>query len=197
MSENFDKLNTAYQMLQYDVYADKMMANVRCLLKQEPTKDFIDNDFKAGELVYLLAATYENFYERFTEQEHKQIEKIIMGVLGFYYNGRLLGREENMFFDEHIWQFEIRRFLQASLVLYDKYAKTSLELMLAKNHDYDEAWRSMRISSYTDLILMKIYRTKQIESLSGETLVSEGIDANYMDMINYSVFGLIKIEFGD
>ena len=78
-----------------------------------------------------------------------------------------------------------------------EYAKTSLELMLAKNHDYDEAWRSMRISSYTDLILMKIYRTKQIESLSGATLVSEGIDANYMDMINYSVFGLIKIEFGD
>ena len=86
---------------------------------------------------------------------------------------------------------------EKALVLYDKYAKTSLELMLAKNHDYDEAWRSMRISSYTDLILMKIYRTKQIESLSGETLVSEGIDANYMDMINYSVFGLIKIEFGD
>ena len=73
---------------------------------------------------------------------------------------------------------------EEALVLYDKY-------------DYDEAWRSMRISSYTDLILMKIYRTKQIESLSGETLVSEGIDANYMDMINYSVFGLIKIEFGD
>lgn len=137
MSENFDKLNTAYQMLQYDVYADKMMANVRCLLKQEPTKDFIDNDFKAGELVYLLAATYENFYERFTEQEHKQIEKIIMGVLGFYYNGRLLGREENMFFDEHIWQFEIRRFLQASLVLYDKYpaAKEYLEY-------YYELWNT-------------------------------------------------------
>ena len=83
---------------------------------------------------------------------------------------------------------------EEALVLYDKYAKTSLELMLAKNHDYDEAWLSMRISSYTDLILMKIYRTKQIESLSGATLVSEGIDANYMDMINYSVFGLIKIE---
>ena len=76
-----------------------------------------------------------------------------------------------------------------------RYVKEALELMLAKNHDYDEAWRSMRISSYTDLILMKIYRTKQIESLSGNTLVSEGIDANYMDMINYSVFGLIKIEF--
>ncbi len=84
-----------------------------------------------------------------------------------------------------------------ALALYDKYAKASMELMLAKNHDYDEAWRQMRISSYTDLILVKIQRTKQIESLSGKTLVSEGVDANYMDMVNYSVFGLIKIEFGD
>ena len=84
---------------------------------------------------------------------------------------------------------------EEAMTLYDKYAQAALELMLAKNHDYDEAWRSMRVSSYTDLILMKIYRTKQIESLSGNTLVSEGIDANYMDMINYSVFGLIKIEF--
>lgn len=86
---------------------------------------------------------------------------------------------------------------EEALALYDKYAKEALELMLAKNHDYDEAWRSMRISSYTDLILMKIYRTKQIESNAGQTIVSEGIDANYMDMINYSVFGLIKLEFGD
>lgn len=86
---------------------------------------------------------------------------------------------------------------QQALELYDKYAKNALELMLAKNHDYDEAWRSMRITSYTDLILMKIYRTKQIEKLNGKTLISEGIDANYMDMINYSVFGLIKLEFED
>ena len=69
---------------------------------------------------------------------------------------------------------------EEAMAFYDKYAKEALELMLAKN---------------TDLILMKIYRTKQIESLAGHTLVSEGIDANYMDMINYSVFGLIKIEF--
>ena len=80
---------------------------------------------------------------------------------------------------------------------YDKYAQNALELMLRKNHDYDEAWRAMRISSYTDLILMKLYRTKQIESLNGATLVSEGIDANYMDIINYSVFGLIKLKFGE
>ena len=86
---------------------------------------------------------------------------------------------------------------QQALEQYDKHAKAALELMLAKIHDYDEAWRSMRITSYTDLILMKIYRTKQIEALSGNTLVSEGIDANYMDMINYSVFALIKLEFGE
>ena len=86
---------------------------------------------------------------------------------------------------------------QQALEQYDKHAKAALELMLAKNHDYDEAWRSMRITSYTDLILMKIYRTKQIEALSGNTLVSEGIDANYMDMINYSVFELIILEFGE
>lgn len=83
------------------------------------------------------------------------------------------------------------------LNLYDKHMTETKELMYAKNHDYDEAWRSMRISSYTDLILTKIYRTKQIEENKGETIVSEGIDANYMDMVNYSLFGLIKLKFPD
>jgi hypothetical protein len=82
-----------------------------------------------------------------------------------------------------------------ALKLYDKYITHSKTLMYAKNHDYDEAWRNMRISSYTDLILMKIYRTKQIESNEGKTIVSEGIDANYMDMINYALFALIKLEY--
>lgn len=81
------------------------------------------------------------------------------------------------------------------LALYDKHMTATKELMYAKNHDYDEAWRSMRVSSYTDLILTKIYRTKQIEENRGQTIVSEGIDANYMDMINYALFGLIKLEF--
>jgi hypothetical protein len=71
------------------------------------------------------------------------------------------------------------------------------ELMMRKNHDYGEAWRNMRISSYTDLILMKLKRTKQIEDNLGKTIISEGIDANYLDMINYSVFAMIKIEFSD
>ena len=82
-----------------------------------------------------------------------------------------------------------------ALGLYDKHITASKELMYAKNHDYDEAWRSMRISSYTDFILTKIYRTKQIEGNEGRTLVSEGVDANYMDMVNYALFGLIKLEY--
>ena len=81
-----------------------------------------------------------------------------------------------------------------AMSFYDKYAERALGLMIRKNHDYDEAWRSMRVSSYTDLILMKIYRTKEIEGNGGRTEVSEGIDANYLDMINYSVFGLIKLK---
>lgn len=79
--------------------------------------------------------------------------------------------------------------------MYDQWFNKAKMLMEAKNHDYGEAWRNMRISSYTDLILMKLKRTKQIEDNKGQTQVSEGIDANYLDMINYAVFALIKTEF--
>ena len=76
--------------------------------------------------------------------------------------------------------------------LYDQQIGRVIDLLFAKNHDYGEAWRAMRISSMTDIILMKLLRTKQIEDNQGNTLVSEGVDANYMDMINYAVFCLIK-----
>ena len=81
-----------------------------------------------------------------------------------------------------------------AMVLYDKHAAEALELMKRKNHDYDEAWRSMRVSSYTEFILTKIERIKEIENIGGKTLVSEGIDSNYMDIINYAVFGVIKLS---
>ena len=83
---------------------------------------------------------------------------------------------------------------QQAMTLYDKAASEALQLMLKKNHDYNEAWRGMRVSSYTDFILTKIERIKEIENLQGDTLVSEGIDANYMDIINYAVFGVIKLN---
>jgi hypothetical protein len=79
--------------------------------------------------------------------------------------------------------------------LYDKYAHEAFELMKKKNHDYGEAWRDMRVSSLTDLILMKILRVKQIEDNQGKTLISEGIDANYYDMLNYAVFSLIHLSY--
>lgn len=78
--------------------------------------------------------------------------------------------------------------------LYDHYANETLSLLLNKNHDYGEAWREMRITSITDIILMKLYRVKQIEDNQGQTLVSEGVKANYQDMLNYSVFCLIKMN---
>jgi len=77
--------------------------------------------------------------------------------------------------------------------LYDNYSQEIMNLLSDKNHDYDEAWKEMRISSMTDIILMKLYRTKQIENNDGKTLISEGIKANYQDIVNYSVFCLIKL----
>lgn len=82
---------------------------------------------------------------------------------------------------------------EEALRLYDGVVAETKKLMMAKNHDYDEAWRGMRVLSYVDLILMKIQRTKEIEDHAGKTLVSEGVEANYADMINYAVFGIIKL----
>lgn len=98
---------------------------------------------------------------------------------------------------EHGYADSVDMSNEMAIAEYDRFAAKILELMKIKNHDYDEAWRGMRKSSYTDLILMKLNRTKEIEDNNGKTKVSEGVDANYMDMVNYAVFGLIKIKFGD
>ncbi len=84
-----------------------------------------------------------------------------------------------------------------AIAAYDELSEAALQLMLCKNHDYNEVWRTMRVSSYTDIILQKIFRTKQIENNHGQTLVSEGIDANYMDMMNYAIFALIQLTYPD
>jgi hypothetical protein len=81
-----------------------------------------------------------------------------------------------------------------ALIVYNKHLEITYNLMLNKNHDYGEAWREMRVSSLTDLILQKLLRVKQIEINKGKTIVSEGVDANYQDMINYSVFALIHLK---
>ncbi len=81
--------------------------------------------------------------------------------------------------------------------LYDKYVSEAKNLMEDKNHDYGEAWRNMRISSLTDIILMKLLRVKQIEDNDGKTNISEGLDANYFDIFNYSIFAMIKLKEGE
>lgn len=83
---------------------------------------------------------------------------------------------------------------EEALKRYDQFFTTAKKLMDAKNHDYGEAWRSMRVSSFTDLILMKIMRIKHIEGNDGKTIASEGLDANYLDIVNYAVFALIKLS---
>ncbi len=84
--------------------------------------------------------------------------------------------------------------LETAMELYDKHLQRTVRLMLDKNHDYGEAWRQMRVSSMTDLILMKLKRIKQIEDNDGRTLISEGVEGGYMDIINYSLFCLIRLE---
>ncbi len=83
--------------------------------------------------------------------------------------------------------------LEDAISLYDRHAAVTKKLMLDKNHDYGEAWREMRVSSLTDLILQKLLRVKQIENNAGKTLVSEGLEANYQDMVNYAVFAMIHL----
>lgn len=85
---------------------------------------------------------------------------------------------------------------EEAMGLYDETIGNATSLMLNKNHDYDGAWREMRVSSFTDIILQKLFRTKEIEDNNGRTLISEGVDANYMDMINYALFALIKLSEG-
>lgn len=126
-----------------------------------------------------------------TKGEHKVDEGVkpeFIGIINYSIMALIqleLGvSEENAALDE-----------KTAIHLYNKYAAQSRSLLENKNHDYGEAWRNMRISSFTDIILMKLLRIKQIEDNQGKTFISEGVDANYYDIVNYAVFALIKLEF--
>ncbi len=137
--------------------------------------------------IYIKAQRIRSLEEKGVSKVGEGIRPEYIGIINYCLMA-LIQLEKGASEEETISNDEIQQ-------LYRHYFQVTKELMLAKNHDYDEAWRKMRMSSYTDLILMKIKRTKQIEDNQGKTIISEGIDANYMDMINYSVFALIKIEF--
>lgn len=136
--------------------------------------------------IYIKASRIRSIEEKGISKVNEGIRPEFIGIVNYAIMGLIqleLGPSE-LELDE-----------EKTLEYYNKYIQTAKSLMQDKNHDYGEAWRKMRVSSYTDLILMKLKRTKQIENNEGKTTVSEGIDANYLDMINYAVFALIKIDF--
>jgi hypothetical protein len=139
--------------------------------------------------IYIKAQRIRSIEEKGTQQVDDDIRSEFIGMINYCSMGLIqleLGPCEQ---EDLTHEVTMQKYLTNLTV--------AKELMMRKNHDYGEAWRNMRISSYTDLILMKLKRTKQIEDNLGKTIISEGIDANYLDIINYSVFAMIKIEFGE
>jgi hypothetical protein len=136
--------------------------------------------------IFIKASRIRSIEQKGTRKIEEGIKPEFIGIVNYSVMALIqleLGEEDNMDLD-------------AAGVngLYDRHINTARDLMFDKNHDYDEAWRDMRISSLTDIILMKIKRIKQIEDKAGVTFVSEGVDANYRDIINYALFALIKIR---
>lgn len=133
--------------------------------------------------IFIKAQRIRSIQEKGTQRIEDGIEGEFIGIINYCIIAMIqleLGSSTQM-------EFEAQELSD----LYDHQVEKTITLLLNKNHDYGEAWRDMRVSSMTDLILMKIFRTKQIEDNKGVTLVSEGVEANYQDMLNYAVFCLI------
>jgi hypothetical protein len=139
--------------------------------------------------IYIKAQRIRSIEEKGVSLVHEGIHPEFIGIINYSIIALIqleLGNET-----------ELNLSMERGEALYDKYSRVAKELMQNKNHDYGEAWRNMRISSLTDIILMKLMRTKQIEDNQGVTRISEGVDANYYDIINYAVFALIKLNYED
>lgn len=136
--------------------------------------------------IYIKAKRIKSIEEKGTQKINEGVEGEYIGIINYCIIA-LIQMELNTNEETEIPEEQLS-------TLFDDIAKRAKNLMEDKNHDYGEAWRDMRISTYTDLILMKLLRTKQIEDNKGKTLISEGIDANFFDMINYSIFALIRLK---
>ena len=134
--------------------------------------------------IFIKAQRIRSVQEKNTMKVNEDIENEFIGIINYC----IMAIIQLEYKDDEI-EINVNKLEE----LYDIYSEDTMNLLANKNHDYDEAWKEMRISSMTDIILMKLYRTKQIESYDGKTLISEGVKANYQDIINYSVFCLIKI----
>jgi hypothetical protein len=136
--------------------------------------------------IYIKAQRIRSIQEKGTQKVDDPVRDEFIGIINYCIIAMMQMRLQE--------SAELEMTFEKLEPLYDEMAGETFELLQNKNHDYDEAWRDMRVSSMTDIILMKLLRVKQIEDNSGKTLVSEGIKANYQDMINYSVFCLIKMK---
>jgi len=137
--------------------------------------------------IYIKANRIRSIDTKGEQRVNEGIKPEFIGIINYSIMALIqleLGGEENITLAPEV-----------ASALYKKYAQQSKSLLENKNHDYGEAWRNMRISSFTDIILMKLLRIKQIEDNHGKTFISEGVDANYYDIINYAVFAMIKLEF--
>lgn len=141
--------------------------------------------------IYIKAERIRSIQESGENRVGDSIEGEFLGILNYCVIALMLWKFQDK--TEVEIEEEVSNSQQLA-ALYDEQVQYAFETMEKKNHDYGEAWRKMRISSITDLILMKIYRLKKIEDNKGELLVSEGADANYIDMLNYAVFSLIKMN---
>lgn len=138
--------------------------------------------------IFIKAKRIKTLQKTTNQRIDEGIEPEFIGIINYCIMGLIqLTHGDIETLKDHLTKEDIKK-------LYDEIFQTTKDLMLDKNHDYGEAWRSMRVSSITDLILMKILRIKKIEDNNGDTIISEGIDANYMDIINYSVFSLILLK---
>ncbi|MBS1612919.1 MAG: DUF1599 domain-containing protein [Bacteroidetes bacterium] len=138
--------------------------------------------------LFIKAQRIQTIEEADVQMVEDNIESEFIGLVNYAIIGLI---QMELKEDKRIELFE-----DEAVALFEKHAQEIKDLMMAKNHDYGEAWRDMRVSSFTDLILMKLLRIKQIEDNQGKTLISEGIDAGYRDIVNYSIFALIKLSEG-
>lgn len=177
-----DKKKTAEELTKE---IDKCREVFRKKMEDYGTSWSIMRPISLTDQIYIKAKRIRTLEELGVEKAavNEGIEPEFIGIINYSAMGLIqLGRKELTPLNE-----------EDAMRLYNKAVTESMALMMNKNHDYDEAWRNMRVSSFTDIILQKLLRTKEIEDNNGVTKVSEGIDANYMDIINYAFFALIKL----
>lgn len=177
MSETFTQYNIAVATCK-DIFIKKM--------KDYGTAWRILRTNSITDQIFIKAQRIRNIEDKGTQKINEDVRSEYIGIINYSIIGLIQLELKN----------DTRMELPADEVskLFDIYSNEARALMENKNHDYGEAWRDMRVSSLTDLILMKLLRIKQIEDNKGETIISEGVDANFHDMINYAIFALIKLS---